>query len=371
MAIDFSTHPSPQVPATGPSPSWRTQLDAWLAPRVGLRERMLFTERLLLLLDTGVSLHEGLRELRAQEAHPRVAGVLDALLAAILEGQPLSAAMALQPGMFDATYVNLVAAGERGGFLPQVLQQLLELDEKSDKLRTMLGSAFLIVFSMATIIFVLVGVFPKFSVLFERIHDDLPWTTRVLMAASDSLRGHWPWWLGGLTLGLVALIVWLQRPLTRGRIDGLKLTLPGVRSLFTKIYVSQTLRVMGMSLTHGVPLVDAIRACQDLVGNSVFRQFMVDLRLRVTEGSGVALGFSQAKFVPPMVQQMIATGENTGSLAKVKSRVADFYDRELARQLALVSRLVEPVMLLVMGALVGLIVASLILPIFKLSRAVH
>ncbi|MBK7616689.1 MAG: type II secretion system F family protein [Burkholderiales bacterium] len=376
MAIDFSSHQPPVTRTPGPTAAWRTQLDAWLAPRVGLRERMLFTERLLLLLDTGVSLHEGLRELRAQETHPRVALALDALLATILEGQPLSAAMAQQPGMFDATYVNLVAAGERGGFLPQVLQQLLELDEKSDKLRTMLGSAlsypaFLIVFSMATIIFVLVGVFPKFTVLFERIHDDLPWTTRVLMAASDSLRGHWPWWLGGLTLGLVALIVWLQRPLTRGRIDGLKLRLPGVRSLFTKIYLSQTLRVMGMSLAHGVPLVDAIRACQDLVGNSVFRQFMVDLRLRVTEGSGVALGFSQASFVPPMVQQMIATGENTGSLAKVMSRVADFYDRELARQLALVSRLVEPVMLLVMGALVGLIVASLILPIFKLSRAVH
>jgi type II secretory pathway component PulF len=357
-------------------PSWRAQRHAWLTPRVGLRERMLFTERLLLLLDTGVSLHEGLRELRAQEVHPRVAGVLDALLGAILDGKPLSEAMAAQPGMFDATYVNLVAAGERGGFLPQVLQQLLALDEKSDKLRSMLGSAlsypaFLIVFSMATIVFVLVGVFPKFTALFERIHDELPWTTRVLMAASDSLRGHWPWWLGGLALGLVALIVWLRRPLTRGRIDALKLTLPGVRTLFTKIYLSQTLRVMGMSLAHGVPLVDAIKACQELVDNRVFRQFMVDLRLRVTEGSGVAQGFSQASFVPPMVQQMIATGEGTGSLAQVMNRVADFYDRELARQLALVSRLVEPVMLLVMGALVGLIVASLILPIFKLSRAIH
>ena len=375
MALDLQAPGAAPTPAPAPPgapATWR----ALLRPRLGARERMLLTERLLLLLDTGVSLHEGLRELRAQEEHPGVAAVLDALTGDILDGQSLSAAMARQGEMFPPTYVNLVAAGERGGFLPQVLQQLLELDEKDERLRTMLTSAlsypaFLICFSAATIVFVLVGVFPKFATLFEQIHDQLPWTTLFLMGLSNLLRQHWPAVLGGLALALAGGIAWLRRPQTRGRLDALKLGLPGVRAIFAQIYLSQTLRVLGMSLAHGVPLVDALRACEALVGNAVFSRFMADLRQGVSEGGGIAQGFARADFVPPMVRQMIKTGEETGNLAKVMSRVADFYDRELAKRLALVARLVEPVMLLVMGALVGLIVASLILPIFKLSRAIH
>ena len=377
MAIDLEPLPERATQRATPAaaPAWADRLAAWQTSP-GPRERMLFTERLLLLLDTGVSLHAGLRELRAQERHVGVARVLDGLQADILDGQPLSAALARQSAMFPQTYVNLVAAGERGGFLPQVLQQLLELDEKDARLRAMLGSAlsypaFLILFSMATIVFVLVGVFPKFAVLFEQIRDDLPWTTRVLMVASDALRLHWPALLAGSAVALALAVHWLRQPATRGRLDALKLRLPGLRQIFTEIYLSQTLRVLGMSLAHGVPLVEALRACQDLVRNTVFSRFMADLRQGVNEGGGIAAGFERASFVPPMVRQMIRTGEETGHLAQVMSRVADFHERELAKRLALVSRLIEPVMLLVMGALVGLIVASLILPIFKLSRSIH
>jgi type II secretory pathway component PulF len=294
----------------------------------------------------------------------------------VLEGQPLSAALSRHAALFPPTYVNLVSAGERGGFLPQVLQQLLEMDEKAERLRATLTSAlsypvFLIVFSAAVIVFVLVGVFPKFADMFEQIRNDLPWSTRVLMALSDGLRLHWPWVaaaLAALSGGAAAL---LRRPEVLEWLDGLKLRVPGLRTIYQQIYLSQTLRVLGLSLAHGVPLVDALRACQDLVANRLFRRFMVDLREQVTEGRGLAPGFQNSPLVPTMVRQMITTGEDPGNLAKVMTRVAEFYDRELNRRIALISRLAEPVMLLVMGALVGLIVASLILPIFKLSRAVH
>lgn len=344
--------------------------------RPGLNERLLFTERLLLLQDTGVSLHEGLRELSEQEHDPEMAALLHSLLNDVLEGQPLSQAMAQHPAFFPATYVALVAAGERGGFLPQVLRQLLDLDEKSERLRSLLTSAlsypaFLTLFSTGTIIFVLVGVFPKFAGLFEQIHDQLPWSTRFLMQLSELLRHQWPWLLvGAATLSLLGVLLWRQEE-TRLRIDRLKLSFPGLRQIYVQVYLSQTLRVLGMSLSHGVPLVEALKACQDLVGNRVFRNFLLDLRQQVTEGSGLAQGFERSSFVPPMVQQMIHTGERTGSLATVMTRIAEHYERELAKRLALVSRLAEPVMLLVMGALIGLIVASLILPIFKLSRAIR
>ena len=376
MAIDLNL---PVPKAEAPRMHWWAQLKAVQlggSKVATVRERMLFSEQLALLLDTGVSLHSALAGLQAHERDPKRAALLATLGEDILEGKSLSVALARQPGMFPPVYVNLVAAGERGGFLPQVLQQLIAMDEKAERLRNTLVSAlsypaFLIFFSLATIVFVLVGVFPKFTEMFQQIRSDLPASTLVLMALSDVLRLHWPWVLGGSAVLLAGGVHWWQQPQARSAIDRWKLQLPFVRELFAQIYLSQTLRVLGLSLSNGVPLVEALRACQDLVRNGLFERFIETLRLQVTEGQGLAQGFRASPFVPPLVQQMVATGEETGNLGKVMSRIADHYDRELAQRIALFARLAEPVMLLVMGALVGLIVASLILPIFKLSRAIH
>ena len=376
MAIDLNL---PVPKAEAPRMHWWAQLKAvqlGSSKVATVRERMLFSEQLALLLDTGVSLHSALAGLQAHEPDPKRAALLATLGEDILEGKSLSAALARQPSMFPPVYVNLVAAGERGGFLPQVLQQLIDMDEKAERLRNTLVSAlsypaFLIFFSLATIVFVLVGVFPKFTEMFQQIRSDLPASTLVLMALSDVLRLHWPWVLGGSAVLLAGGVHWWQQPQARSAIDRWKLQLPFVRELFAQIYLSQTLRVLGLSLSNGVPLVEALRACQDLVRNEIFERFIETLRLQVTEGQGLARGFSASPFVPPLVQQMVATGEETGNLGKVMSRIADHYDRELAQRIALFARLAEPVMLLVMGTLVGLIVASLILPIFKLSRAIH
>lgn len=356
--------------------SLRALLGRRSAGKVGVRERMMFTERLALLLETGISLHEGLISLRAQSTDASVGAIIGAVSDDILDGRPLSVALSRHPGMFTPTYVNLVAAAEDGGFLPQVLQQLIAMDEKSERMRSMLVSAlsypvFLVCFSGATVLFVLVGVFPKFSEMFQRIRDDLPLSTRFLMALSDTLRLHWPFWIAGALALAAGLALWLRQPATRTAIDAFKLRTPGLRDLFVQVYLTQTLRVLGLSLANGVPMVDALHACRELVRNATFRTFIDDLRVQVTEGRGIAYGFRQSPFVPPLVQQMIATGEETGNLAKVMTRVSDFYERELTKRIGMLSRLAEPVMLLVMGGVVGLIVASLILPIFKLSRAVH
>lgn len=376
MAIELPGPASAPTPAVTPALAAALRLLQWRSGSVGVRERMLFTERLALLLETGVSLHAGLKSLREQTDDPRLARIIGALCDEILEGRPLSAALRQQPQMFPATYVNLVAAAEDGGFLPQVLQQLIDMDEKAERLRSTLFAAlsypaFLVFFSLATIIFVLVGVFPKFTEMFERIRADLPMSTLVLMAVSDFLRLHWPWVVGGCGVLLAGAVSWLQQPAARGAIDGLKLRLPLVSELFVQIYLTQTLRVMGLSLANGVLVVDALQACRDLVRNSVFARFIDALHLQVTEGHGIARGFEQTAFIPPLVRQMIRIGEDTGNLAKVMTRVADFYDRELTKRITVLSKLAEPLMLLIMGAVVGVIVSSLILPIFKLSRAVH
>jgi type II secretory pathway component PulF len=170
---------------------------------------------------------------------------------------------------------------------------------------------------------------------------------------------------------LMGALVALRRPDVRERLDRLKLRVPGVRNIFIKIYLTRLMRVMGISLERGVTILATLNACREVIPNAEFRRFIGELETQVTEGKGIAAGFRDSELIPTSVRQMISTGEETGTLGRVMGRVADFYERDLTRQLNQLAKMAEPVMLLVMGVLVGTIVTSIILPIFKMSRAVH
>ena len=382
MAIDFprsESAPRASVPSPhAPQQSLWARMNSinLTGGRIGAAERMFFTERLELLLETGVSLLEALKSLHQQTADPRMAAILSAVADTVGEGQPFSTALGQHPEMFPQTYVRLIAAAEEGSFLPQVLEQLRVMDEKNAQMKSaVMGAlaypAFLIAFSVAVVIFVLVVIFPKFKDLFISIKDQLPAPTRVLMFMSDLLRDHWLL-LSVFAAAIVGLFVaWLRTPGGTRAIDGLKMKMPFIGKIFVEVYVSQTLRVLGMSIGNGVPITVALKASQDVIANSVFAQFLDDVLSSIQQGRGIAAGFGEAPFIPPMVRQMIATGEQSSNLARVMHRIADFYERELNKRIAAFAKAVEPVMLLVMGLVVGLIVAALILPIFKLSRAVR
>lgn len=355
--------------------SWNVDI-RFGAPKISLDQRMVFTERLLLLLQTGVSLLEALKVMQLQTEEPLIAEIIESLASQISEGKTFSSALAKHPEMFSNTYISLVTAAEEGGFLPLVLEQLLRMDDKNSQLRSNIISAlsypaFLIVFSIAVVIFVLVVIFPKFEALFSSIHDQLPITTIALMAISAFVRHYWIFILIGLGISVWAMLSWIKSSAGRLTLDKLKMNVPIVKDIYIKIYLSQTLSVLGLSLANGVPITAALKASQDVVRNLVFTKFLDNVREQVNEGRGIAIGFKDSPFVPPMVRQMIATGEQTGNLGMVMSRVADFYERELTKRITVLSKSIEPIMLIVMGVVVGLIVVSLILPIFKLSRAVH
>jgi len=344
--------------------------------RLGSADRMQFTERLALLLETGVALHDALRTLQEQSSKPQLAAIIGRVAEDIVGGQRFSEALARHPELFPPTYINLVGASEAGGFLPQVLVQLVDMDEKEQRLRSTIVSSlsyplFLAGFSVLVVVFILAVVFPKFAAMFASIYDQLPVTTRFFMAASELLTRH------GVAIGCVLLalcgaaLAALRQPGTRERLDRLKLRLPVLRSIFVKIYLTRLLRVMGISLERGVTILATLNACRNVIPNSEFQHFIGVLETQVTEGCGIAAGFRDSPLVPASVKQMIDTGEETGSLGRVMARVADFYERDLTRQLNGLAKLAEPVMLLVMGILVGTIVTSIILPIFKMSRAVH
>lgn len=361
--------------ASAAAPRLELRLPAF-SRTIGVEQRMAFTEQLALLLDTGVSIHEALKVLGQQTEDPKLRGILQSLLDDVTEGKPFSLALSRHPEMFAQSYVGLVAAAEEGGFLQQVLTQLLEIDEKNSRLRSTIASAlsypvFLIVFSLAVVVFVLVVIFPKFQDLFQSIRDQLPWTTLALMALSDFLTRHWLLSAVGLGAALAGVLAWTRTPAGEQLVDELKLRIPVVRDIFLQVYLNQSLNVIGLALNSGVPVTAALKASQEIIGNRRFARFLENVREAVNNGRGLAAGFAETPFIPPMVREMVATGERTGELGKVMMRIADFYGRELNRRIGILAKVAEPFMLMVMGVVVGLLVASLILPIFKLSKGLH
>ncbi|MFK8017939.1 MAG: type II secretion system F family protein [Gammaproteobacteria bacterium] len=353
----------------------RLETPKWLQPGVSASDRIFFTEQLALMLETGVSLHNALAALAEQTQSTALRQLLEAVAASVASGRTFSAALADHPDVFDSSYVNLVGAAEKGGFLYEVLEQLRELEDKREAMRNTLTSAaaypaFLLVFSIAVVLFILWVVFPKFGQMFTSIYDQLPGTTKTLMWMSDTLRYRWPLILGGVSAAGLLLRAWASSDAGRALLDRWRLRLPGLKQIFVPIYLIQILRTMGLSLNHGVPLVDTLNSCRELVNNRAIAGFLADVAAAVTEGQPFARAFAQGKFLPPLVTQMVATGDETGNLGKVMVRIADHYEREVERRLDRVTKIAEPMMLLIMGGLVGVIVSALILPIFKLTRAV-
>jgi len=362
-------------PASSPVSNISLTAKLQLKNAISDKDRKFFTEQMALLLETGTNLQASLQALKKQLQNPAMISLVDQLSDDIGQGQQFSSALARHPKVFSTTYVNLVAASEDGGFMHQVLEQLLSLDEKREQLRQTLVSAlsypvFLLVFALGVVIFVLVVVFPKFADLFSQIQDQLPATTVFLMAASEFLKKFWIESLLGLSALVIGFKYWSSTDKGIERLDWMKLNVPLLRNIFTQLYLVQSLRVLSLSLSNGVGMMDSLNASKYVVNNRIFQQFIGQVEDSVENGNGVASGFRNTSFIPPIVEQMISTGEETGSLPKVLTRLSDYFETELTNRLRTLSRLAEPMMLLIMGGVVGVIVSSLILPIFKLSRAV-
>jgi len=385
MAIEIN---NPQTPATKPQSSGDLldrikgglQTDAGslfggFSRGMTEKDRMFFTEQLALLLETGTSLLEALKALRRQTQTTGIQSILDDIIANIQEGKTFSDSLKKHPKVFSTTYINLVSASENGGFMPQVLNELLEMDDKRARLQSTIKSAlsypvFLMLFSLAVVIFVLVVVFPKFADMFASIQDQLPASTKILMWTSHFLIDNWYVVVGGTVLILFASYRWLVSQQGSMIVDGLKLRTPFIKNIFMELYLVQSFRVMSLSLGNGVSVMDTLSACRDVVSNKVYQEFIRSVELSVQEGQGFAQGFNQSDFIPIIVRQMVTTGENSGSLPKILLRISSYYERQLENRLNVLAKAAEPLMLLVMGVVVGLLVSSLILPIFKLSKAV-
>lgn len=376
MAIDFSDSSSTVSSAEKNSSSSLMSMKIGPGAKLNSNHRKLFTEQLALLLETGNTLHGSLDVLRNQTDHELMIAMLDDLHDKVTKGQTFSQALRSHSKLFSQTYITLVAAGEEGGYLPTVLDHLLDMEVKREELRSMVVSAFtypviLILFSIIIVVFVLTSVFPKFTVMFESSGTSLPLVTQILMSASDLLIAYWWVLVGGITAIALYVRMLIAQPKIRARLDEIFLTMPIVGGLTSRLYLTHMMRLLTLSLGNGVTLLDALTICKEASSNNAFQNFVQKLIDNVSEGKSLGVGFREAKFVPQLIKQMIQTGEESGQLPLVTGRVADYYQRDLGRKLDMLSKIIEPVMLLGMGIFVSFIVSALILPIFKLSSGVH
>ena len=363
---------STQLASRIPKPSF----DVFRRPRVKSKELIFFTSQLALLLEVGTPLINGLAALEKQTKNPAFKEVIRALHRDIEEGQQLSDALRRHPRVFNHVYTSMIKAGETGGFLKEILERLAEMQEKRLALIAQLRStltypAILCLVGFLVVVFVLVGVLPKFSTFFAGKEKILPVSTRLLMALSASLRGYW-WAYIAITIGLVIGVkLWKESVSGQTVIDRVCVSGPILARLYNKIYTCQLLRTLGHLMQSQVPLLEALEVTRSTIKNRYFRRFIDKITDHVEKGGRFAQPFTTYPYVLDSVKQMVATGEEVGNLPRVMLRLAEYYDIEVDRELKNIASLIEPIALILLGGVVGLIVGSVILPLFRLAHAIH
>ncbi len=346
-----------------------------VARRVKPADIALFTRQMADLMRAGVPLNRALNTLSTQTTNLTLSETIRDIEKQVSSGATLSEALGRYPKIFSGLYISMVRAGEAGGFLEDVLHRLALFIEKDQELKSRISSAMaypilLIVIGTFAITFLMVFFIPRFSEIFKKMGDGLPWPTQIVMGVSYFLRDYWMF----AFMGLVALMFAWQRAIAtaagRRLFDRVRLRIPGFGDIVRKNAVSRFARTLGTLLKSGVAILGALDISKAAMANVVLMEDIDEASAGVKQGKGLAEILRQSRYFPPMVIDMIAVGEEGGNLDEVLVNVADSYDVQVERAVRVFVALFEPALLLVMATLVGFIVIAMLLPVFTLSTMV-
>jgi general secretion pathway protein F len=339
--------------------------------RLGQRHLLIVTQELSALLGAGLPLDRSLATLTELADHSQLHRILDEVLTAVRGGKSLADALG-EHKFFPTLYVNMVRAGEVGGFLDSALERLSDYLERSQDLRrevvtALTYPAILTGVLGASLIFLLVYVLPRFSALFEGMGKAMPLPARIVMGTSDAIRAYW--WVAVIVIALVSFVFRRWVATTGGRLkwDQTKLRVAGLGMILRKMEVSGVTRTLGTLIKSGVPMIQALTTARAVVGNVVISNALGDVEVGVREGAGVSNPLARSGAFPALAVQMISVGEETGKLDEMLLRVAEHYDREVRAQVMQFTRLLEPMMIVIMGLLVGGVVVSMLTAIFSIN----
>ncbi len=334
-----------------------------------------FTSQLAVMIRAGISLQDALEGIGSQQENRKFKAVILDLKLRIEEGNSFSQSLAEHPQVFSNLYINMVAAAEASGSLSDMLQKLAEyLDEeaetRSQVKSAMVYPAIIAVMAVVVTVFLLCFVLPRFTAIFKGKEDMLPMPTIILMATSAFLR-HW-WYVIVPCIGAAMWGFYYFINTTMGRLwwDKTKLVIPLVRSLCRSLYITRGLHTMGVLTRAGVPILNTLSITAHISGNILYKELWLHVYEEVRQGKKVASALAQSKLMPGNVVQMIRSGEDSGNMADVLRDISAFYARELRSVIKAVTSMIEPIMIVCMGCLVGFIAMSVILPIFKMSSLV-
>lgn len=363
--------PAPALPAPASRPAnWA------LGARIKRKEITAFTREMAALLGAAIPIPLALESLGAEEENPALRAVVGQISESVRKGAALSAALEEQPRLFSKLYVSMVRVGEEAGVLPQVMADLAALLEHEDEVRGEVVAAvsypvFVLGFGVFTVTILLTVVLPRLFGMLREMLQILPLPTLILLKVSGGLHQYWPWLLLGLG-GLIAGLRWYRRtPAGALACDCAKLHLPLIGSVFHAAALSRFARTLGTLVKSGVTLLPALKIVEHTIGNLVLAHLIARVADETRGGDSLATPLRKLGIFPRTVIQMINVGEETGRLDEMLLKVADIEERQMrARTKTLVS-LLGPALILVVGALVGFMVIALLLPIFKMSRAIH
>lgn len=334
-----------------------------------------FTTQLAVMVRAGISLRAALEGIADQQQNPKFKDILLTIKQDVESGKPFSEALAKHPKQFGPLYVNMVRASEMSGSFSQMLERIAtylahQIETRSMVIGAMIYPAVIGVLAVGVTIFLLTFVLPKFAAVFQGKEAAMPWPTIFLMNLSAFMVVWWWAVLGALVLVLIGLFFFTRTEPGGWWFDATKLRFPIFQRMFRALYISRSLHTMGELVNAGVPMLDTLAITGEISGNRLFRRMWRNVYASVKQGKKIAHPLWRTPLLPKAVVQMISAGEESGKLGEVLDEVSTFYSKQLRETIKTVTSLIEPLMIIVMGSVVGFIAMAIILPIFKLSTLV-
>jgi type IV pilus assembly protein PilC len=344
---------------------------------VSTRDLAIFTRQFATMINAGLPLVQCLDILSKQTEKEDFRAVIAQTMRDVEAGTTLAEALAKKENnkVFDELFVNMVEAGEAGGILDDILQRLATFIEKAEALKRKIQGAMVypaVVMTVACLAtaFMLIFIIPTFARMFTAFGGDLPLPTKIVMGLSSFLRSYWWVMLGGIVGSIVMIRRYYTTEQGHMQIDKLLLRVPVLGDVIRKGAVARFTRTLGTLISSGVPILTGLEITARTAGNRVVQEAIMAARASIREGETISAPLKQSNVFPPMVVQMISVGEETGALDDMLTRIADFYDSEVDTAVDALTSLIEPVMIVFMGAVVGGMVIAMYLPMFKLINVV-
>ena len=343
---------------------------------VGAKRVAIFTRQFSVMLDAGLPLVQCLEILGEQEEHRTFREIINQVRGDVESGSNLADSMRKHPKAFDNLYVSMIAAGEAGGILDVILQRLATYIEKVVRLNSQVRSALIypvsiIVIAAGVVTIILWKVIPVFAQLFAGLGGELPFLTRAVVGASNFLGRFFPLIIVAIFLIITAVKRYHKTERGRRVIDGLTLKLPVVGMLVRKIAVARFCRTLATLTSSGVPILDGLEITAKTSGNAIVEDAIMAVRKSVEEGKTISGPLAETKVFPPMVVQMVNVGEQTGALDQMLAKIADFYEEEVDTAVAGLMKLLEPVMIVVLGGIIGTIVTAMYMPMYAILQKIE